>query len=50
MFDLNFFKRKYNLEGLEKAKAMGLISEEEMLELQLERLEKKLKELIAKKK
>lgn len=46
MFD--FLKKKNTKENLEKALALGLITEEEMLRLQLERIEKKLRNLVKK--
>jgi len=45
----NFFKKKEKTD-LEKVKELGLITEEEMLKLQLERIEKKLENLNKKKK
>lgn len=44
-----FFKKKTTKENLEKALAFGLITEEEMLRLELERIQKKLKKFLNKK-
>lgn len=47
----NFFKKKVkNIESLEQAKLLGLITEEEMLQLKLERIKQKLKNLSKEKK
>lgn len=43
MFD--FFKKKLKKEGLERAKELGLISEEEALKLEVQRAMEKLKKL-----
>lgn len=47
----NFFKKKIkNIENLEQAKLLGLITEEEMLQLKLERIKQRLKQLLTKQK
>jgi len=43
MFDI--FKKKVKKEGLEKARELGLISEEEALKLEVQRAMEKLKKL-----
>jgi hypothetical protein len=48
MFDI--FKTKLKLEGLEKAVELGWITQEERLKMEIDRAEKKLKELENKKK
>lgn len=45
-----FFKKKMPKENLEKALALGLITEEEMLQLELERIKQRLKDIIKKRK
>ena len=45
---LDFFKKKENLKDLEKAKDLNLITQEEFLNLKIERVKKELKEFLKK--